>query len=435
MRAGRFTFAAFAAALSVLAIAPAGAGARAGYRISIFAAPNPIVAGDAMLIYGRLSSGSGKSLANQRVVLWHRVNPAPVFTPIQRTTTDAAGNYEFARADGVVISNRNWFVVADGTRSRAVHERVFAQVSLSASTTSTDTKTPVTFAGTVAPNHVGERILLQRQVGQTGDDWRRIGAGTIGPGGAYSITHLFRRPDEVGAATIRTVFPGDARNLRTPSNPVELTIQQAQNPNLTLSTPSPAIVVGHSVTLSGKLVSPANRLPVAGQLMTLYAHTDQQSYAPVATTLTAADGSFSFGQSPVNNTAYQVRGGGRVSAQVFEGVHDTVSIATSKTSATVGQTIQISGSVTPNKTGHIIYLQIRNQSGDFQSIQSTSVGSGSQYVFNHQLVSPGTKTYRVLITGGPENLGAISTTVVVNVAPAPAAALVPQTLTTPTPTQ
>jgi hypothetical protein len=424
-----------AAALSVLAVAPTGADARAGYRVSIFAAPNPIVAGDAMLIYGKLSNGRGKPVANQRVSLWHRVNPSPIFTPIQRTTTDANGNYEFPRADGVVISNRNWFVVVDGTRSRTVHERVFAEISLTTSTTSADTRTPVTFTGTVSPNHAGERILLQRQVGKTGDDWRRIGVSTIGAGGAYSITHVFHRPSELGPATIRTVLAGDARNLRTPSNPVELTIQQAQNANLMLSPSTPTIIVGQSVTLSGKLVTPANKLPVAGQVVTLYAHTDGQRYAPVGASVTAPDGSFSFNQSPVNNSAYQVRAGGRVSAQVFEGVHDAVSIATSSSAAVVGQTIQISGSVQPEKTGHIIYLQIRNRSGDFQSIQSTFVGSGSQYVFDHQLVSPGTKTYRVLITGGPENLGAASTTVVVTVAPAPAAALTPQTLTTPTPTQ
>lgn len=432
MRIRTIGVAAAAAALTALALVPAGASAAAGYRVSIVAAPNPIVAGDAMLIYGKLSNSSGKTVANQRVALWHRVNPNATFTFVQSTRTDASGFYEFTRADGVVISNRNWYVVADATRSRTVHERVFAQLTLQASSTSTSTNTPVVFNGTVAPNHVGERVLLQRQVGAAGDDWRRIGFGVIGPGGAYSISHAFRDP---GTATIRTVFPGDARNLRTPSNPVELTIEQAQNPNLTLAPSSPTIVEGQTVTLSGKLITPANGLPVAGQVVTLLAHTDGQSYAPVATIVTGPDGSFSFSQSPINNTAYKVRAGGRESAQVFEGVHDVVSIATSATSSTVGQTIQISGSVAPNKTNHIIYLQLRNTSGDFQSIQSTFVGPNSKYVFNHQLVSPGLKTYRVLITGGPENLGAASPTVQVNVAPAPAAALTPQTLTTPTPMQ
>ena len=435
MRIRSIGVAALAAALATLALIPAGASAKAGYSVSLFAAPNPIVAGDAMLIYGKLSNGGGKPVGNQRVVLWHRVNPNPVFTPVQSVRTDASGFYEFTRADGVVISNRNWFAVADGTRSRTVHERVFAQLTLTASSATTPTNTPVLFTGTVAPNHVGERVLLQRQVGQSGDDWRRIGVGVIGPGGTYSISHTFRRPDEIGAATIRTVFPGDARNLRTPSNPVELAIEQAQNPSLTLAPSSPTIVEGQSVTLSGKLITPANKLPVVGQVVTLLAHTDGQAYAPVATIVTGPDGSFSFSQSPVNNTVYKVRAGGRESAQVFEGVHDVVSIATSTTSATVGQTIQISGAVAPNKTNHIIYLQLRNQSGDFQSIQSTFVGPNSQYVFNHQLVSPGLKTYRVLITGGPENLGAASATVQVNVAPAPAAALTLQTLTTPTPMQ
>jgi hypothetical protein len=435
MRIRTIGAAATAAALTILALIPAGASARAGYGLSIVAAPNPIVAGDAMLIYGKLSNSSGKPVGNQRVVLWHRVNPSPVFRPVQSVRTDARGFYEFTRADGVVVSNRNWFVVADGTRSRTVHERVFAQLTLMASAASTPTNTPVLFTGMVAANHAGERVLLQRQVGPAGDDWRRIGVGVIGPGGAYSISHVFRRADELGAATIRTVFPGDARNLRTPSNPVELAIEQAQNPNLTLAPSSPTIIAGQSVTLSGKLITAANGLPVAGQVVTLLAHADGQPYAPVATIVTGPDGSFSFSQSPVNNTVYKVRAGGRESAQVFEGVHDVVSIATSTTSATVGQTIQISGTVAPNKTNHIIYLQLRNTSGDFQSIQSTFVGPNSHYVFNHQLVSPGLKTYRVLITGGPENLGAASQTVQVNVAPAPAAALTPQTLTTPTPMQ
>lgn len=424
-----------AATLTTLMSIPAGAFARAGYGVSIFAAPNPIVAGDAMLIYGKLTNSGGRPVANQAVVLWHRVNPNASFKPVQTTRTDSGGFYEFARADGVVISNRNWYVVADATRSRTVHERVFAQLTLQASSTSATTATPVLFTGTVAPNHVGERVLLQRQVGPAGDDWRRIGAGVIGAGGTYSIRHVFRRPAEVGPATIRTVFAGDGRNLRTPSNPVELTIEQAQNPNLTLAPSSPTIVDGQSVTLTGKLVTPDNGLPVAGQVVTLLAHTDGQQYQPIARSVTGIDGSFSFSQSPVNNTVYKVSAGGRESAQVFEGVHDTVSIAASATSAMVGQTIRISGSVTPNKTNHVIYLQLRNASGDFQSIQSTFVGSGSNYVFDHQLVSPGQKTYRVLITGGPENLGAVSQTVQVNVAPAPAAALAPQSLTTPTPTQ
>ena len=46
------------------------------------------------------------------------------FTPVQTTTTDARGAYEFTRADGRVDSNRAWFVAAGNVRSRVVNENV-----------------------------------------------------------------------------------------------------------------------------------------------------------------------------------------------------------------------------------------------------------------------------------------------------------------------
>ena len=45
------------------------------------------------------------------------------------TRTNASGLYEFVRADGVVNSNRNWFVLGpDNTHSRTIHEWVSANV-------------------------------------------------------------------------------------------------------------------------------------------------------------------------------------------------------------------------------------------------------------------------------------------------------------------
>ncbi|MEA2254757.1 MAG: hypothetical protein QOG35_802, partial [Solirubrobacteraceae bacterium] len=82
--------------------------------LTITAAPNPNTAGDPVVIFGNAPAGA-------RVVLWHRVNPAPRFTPVSRTTASATGHYEFTRADGVVTTNRNWFIVVNGRRSRIVH--------------------------------------------------------------------------------------------------------------------------------------------------------------------------------------------------------------------------------------------------------------------------------------------------------------------------
>ncbi|MCL2417776.1 MAG: hypothetical protein FWD04_00670, partial [Conexibacteraceae bacterium] len=92
------------------------------HSLTIAATPDPITAGQSMLIYGQLN---GPSSANRLIVLYHRVNPAAQFTVIGATRTNAQGFYEFTRAEGVVVSNRNWFVVGPwGSRSPVVHEFV-----------------------------------------------------------------------------------------------------------------------------------------------------------------------------------------------------------------------------------------------------------------------------------------------------------------------
>jgi hypothetical protein len=72
--------------------------------LTIHNSPRSIVAGDPVLIYGRLP---GRGAAGRRIVLWHRINPRARFTIIGRTRTNRSGAYEFTRANGVVQSNRS----------------------------------------------------------------------------------------------------------------------------------------------------------------------------------------------------------------------------------------------------------------------------------------------------------------------------------------
>jgi hypothetical protein len=421
--------------MSSSALAPAVASAAPGYRVTLAVAPDPDVSGDPLTMVGTLSNARGLPVQGVRLELYHRVDPVPFFSPVQRTRTGPGGFYQIDRAEGVVVSNREWFIVALGRRdqvlasSRVVHERVFAALTLSASASNVETGQPVVFSGTVSPRHAGERVILERQVGQNGDSWHRIGVGGIEANGGFSISHTFRRPSEAGPATIRVEFPGDIRNIRSFSEPVEITIHQAENANLTLSPSSPTIVVGESVTLSGQLVKSAKG-EVGKQTTTLYARVEGQPYKPVATTTTAADGSFSFVQVPSYNTDYEVKAGGETSAVVFEGVHDTITATASTSSGSVGQVITISGLVIPTHVGHIVYLELRNAAGHYQTIQVTFVGADSAYSFSHQLQSTGVKNYRVYVPGGPYNLGAASAPLEVSVAPATS---LPMLEPTPTP--
>ncbi|MGI8800940.1 MAG: hypothetical protein ACR2KV_02040 [Solirubrobacteraceae bacterium] len=411
--------------ISLLLLTPVGALAakkpspNGRHAISINVPANPVVSGDPLVIYGRLT---GPNNGGRVVTLWHRVNPAPRFTIVQQARSDAAGFYAFAQADGVVTSNRNWYVQSLGARSRTIHENVFALVTPngppSGSTILTGPAHRVTFTGTVSsPYTAGDGVVLQRQSAAAGgDDWRTIDRGRVDAGGRFTIRHTFSNP---GGANIRVLVHRTARNLASPSNVFEYQINQPQNPNLTIMASADPLTFGQSVVISGVLAGGAS------QPVTLLAHTDRQSYAPVAQTTTDAAGNYTFpAQTPVNSTFYRVTSGSRSSAQLFEGVKNALTATVSATTVPAGQTVTVSGGVAPDKTGHVIYLQRRNaDGGDFHTVQISPVGAGSTYSIVHRVYEPGTKVFRILIPGGPESQGAASAPLAITATPVPVASL------------
>jgi hypothetical protein len=388
-----------------MALLPAGTALAAGPTIT--AAPNPTTSGDPVVIYGAADPGA-------KVVLWHRINPAAKFTPIQKTTADTAGRYEFTRADGVVTTNRNWYVIVNGHRSNTVHEKVSALVTVNGpADPNLTTGTPYTYTGTVSPAHGGERVALQRQSASgNADSWHTIDSAKVAADGSYTINHKYTSP---GDANIRVHFVGDRRNVASDSDVLAYDISQKQHPNLTIASSADPIAEGGTTDISGTLAG-----VTAATRVTLFGHVSGRGFSPIATTTTDAAGNYTFaGQQPVSNTLYQVRGNGKKSAQLFEGVHDVVTAMPSATSLTAGDTLTVSGAVSPDKSGHVIYLERQNANGKgWHAVQKTNVAAGSSYTFTRRVTSAGTKVFRVLITGGPVNQGGASAPFTVTVAAA-----------------
>lgn len=380
------------------------------HQISIAVSDNPIVAGDQLAIFGRLS---GPNNAGRVVTLWRRTGRR-FSVPVQRTRTDAHGFYAFLRAKGVVNTNRSWYVTSLRARSRTIHERVFALVTLSGPADGSNLQTGrahrVTFTGTVSPFRVGDRVVLQRQSSQNGGGWHRIDATRVRRGGTFTIVHTFRMP---GSADIRVLVHRTSRNIASVSNVLSYEISQAENPALTLNTSADPIVVGHSVTLSGTLQGGA------GQQLTLFAKTAGQGLTPVDTTTAGSGGAYSFVQTPLHNTIYVVKGGGRSSAQLFEGVRFLLTASETPSTVSSGQAVTFSGTVAPDASGHLVYLQRQNAKGTgFHTVQVARVGQGSVYSISRRLFVPGTKVFRVFVPGGPLNQSAASQAFTVTVNPA-----------------
>lgn len=440
----RYLAVAVVAAASLLALAPAGASAhkhsnpsgRCGVNLNV--APRQITAGDSIVAFGRLHCTRPANAAGQTVQLFEHAHGTPGYTLVQSTSTDARGFYELVQTG--VQTDSSFYVRAHRAQSGRRHVRVAAQVTLSGPPEGTQLLTgrpnQVTFTGTVSPADAGARVILQRQNALTGNEWRRIDRGTVGQDGAFSIVHRFIVP---GDANLRVIVRSHGMNIPSPSNVLTYEISQAQNPQLTINASSDPIFYGQSVTISGVAAG------VASGPVTLLARTVRQhGFAPVAEVNTDSSGAYTFpAQSPVNSAFYEVittdptcAAGPHLrvckavidkSAVLYEGVKDVLTAAVSQSTIQAGQTLTFTGTVAPDHTGHIIYLERQNVgNGNFHVVEVATVGAGSAYSIAHTVYAPGTKVFRVRIPGGPENEGAASTPFTIQVTPAPASSLAPE---------
>jgi hypothetical protein len=121
-----------------------------------------------------------------------------------------------------------------------------------------------------------------------------------------------------------------------------------------------------------------------------------------------------------------VPSGRLASALLFIGVQDSLTAQASTTTINQGQSVSFTGTVLPNKAGHVIYLQQQDAGGDgWHAIAVSRVAPGSTYSIPQAFYEAGKVTVRVKITGGPDNQGAVSSPFTITVNPIPASSLVP----------
>ncbi len=424
----RVTVLACALAVFASAAAPSFAGAAPLHNrgLSIHAVPQHIIAGESVLIFGQLR---GPDHANQPITLYHRVNPNPGFTVIGHTTTNTNGQYEFTRPDGIVDTNREWFVRGTGgarfTHSRTVHERVDALVSLASSATSGLTRHPIVFSGHVTPDHTGGVVALQEQKGSS-DNWTTVKTARIGAGSNYTISKAWRVP---GAYDLRVKFRGDARNTPAVSDITSVVIEQTQVTGFSINTSDPIVPNGQAVTISGVLDSPGSTTGEPNTSVSLFAKVPQSGgpYREVSTATTGSDGSYTFANvQSLTNELYLVRTTftpRRHSAVLFEGVQDTVTMSASSTTSTVDGHVVFTGNVTPDKAGHAIYLQKLGKDGDWHTVEVRFLNNASTFQFDWTFGAAGSKEFRARITGGPANVGGASAPVTIVVSQPPLSTL------------
>jgi hypothetical protein len=281
------------------------------------------------------------------------------------------------------------------------------------------------FIGRVTPNHGGERVFLEEKK-LTSDEWHTLKRASLTSASTYAIAYRWRVP---GERDVRVVFPGDSRNLRGESDTVSVTVNQAQVSGFTINSSDPIIADGNSVRIFGVLDQPGTTTPATGISVTLWGrNADQPRFRPIATTSTLGDGSYSFTQTPTVNERYRVRTTfppARHTAVLFQGVKDVVTLMTGSANPLVGQRVTLTGSVSPDKAGHLIYLQILGADGDWHRMAVTHVSSASLFRFVVRFGTPGSKMLRARIFSDEHNIGGASPAVTETVTLPPVSTLPP----------
>src|ERR1700733_3318798 len=184
--------------------------------LTIAASPDPSTAGRKVVISGGLTSNPPPS--GVQVVLWRELSGQSTFDQVTQTTTDSAGQYKITLKRGMVNADQKWYVTANGLQSPTLQQQVNALVGLAGLHTVAAGQAML-LRGQVTPSHAGQPVLIEQR---RGGHWAVIARPRLGHNSKYGVMHRFTRS---GTIELRTVLPGDARNNRTNSATLTVTVK------------------------------------------------------------------------------------------------------------------------------------------------------------------------------------------------------------------
>jgi hypothetical protein len=405
------------ALIALFASVPGNAGAGAAQSIAINALPATSIEGQPVVIYGRLSSRA----RGQEVTLYSHLHSArphakPFYLPVARTRSGRSGYYAFRLPAGIVTSNRLWkVIVAKLVSSVALHQGVMPEATLTASSSATDTASPVLLSGTVTPAESQNQVLIQSQVGSNGSAWHTLVTVRLDRQSRFQLRQPFSLP---GTYELRALIAPTSANVETVTDVVTEVVQQAQDPDFTIAPSSSVVSPGQTATITGNVFQPNSSVPEADAVVNLWAHVHGSPYVKLAQTTTDASGHYSFRTAPTQTETYEVRAapqGSRHSAQAVIGVQSSVTISASSRSW-VGRKLTVSGNVGPGAVGNQVILQMLGPHAAWVAVANGVVQSNSTYRIEYTIGARGKDVFRVLLPGGPSFVSAHSAAAAVRVA-------------------
>jgi hypothetical protein len=180
--------------------------------LTILSTADPIAFGGTAVISGTAAGAPNTTVT----LLGHAAHDK--FKPLATTTTGTDGKYAFPPQSPAVSTF--YRVQGAGRTSAVLYQGVKYVLSATPVATTVLSGQPVSFTGAVSPAATGHTIYIERRnINNAG--FHVVGTGTVGAGGAYTISRIFYAP---GTAVLRVKIPGDFTHGGTASEPFNITI-------------------------------------------------------------------------------------------------------------------------------------------------------------------------------------------------------------------
>lgn len=253
--------------------------------------------------------------------------------------------------------------------------------------------------------------LLARPVGTS--TWVQQQQATTGAGGGYAFTV---NPAEDTQYRVR--FAGESLRLAASSPTVTVTKPTPVATRLEITADAGRIVHGQSTTVRGTLT--ANGSGLDGQTVRVLARpVGSSTWSTVGQVTTTSGGAYTLRVAPTQNTEYTARFAGTSSHQQSQAgtavveVAPAVTASLSNTQPRVGDTVTLSGRVTPPHSGQVVYRE-RFVNGAWVRKGVATLSTTGQYSWPLRPRQRVSQVFRVVKPADADHARGVSPTVVMN---------------------
>ncbi len=218
-------------------------------QLTINASVDPITYGQSVTI-----SGVAASLPSTPVTLFERTASQHGFAPVAEVTTNAGGEYTFPAQSPLY---NTFYEVRTGAKasrekSAVLYEGVKDVLSAEVSPSTVQAGQAFTVKGTVAPEHAGHIVYLERE-NASGNGFHVVQVATIEAGSTYTITHTVY---DAGTKLFRVRVPGDRENEGVVSAPFTIQVNPAPASALMPEAPGNSSLPGEGQTEGTEVEAP-----------------------------------------------------------------------------------------------------------------------------------------------------------------------------------